>query len=165
VGTLAKHVAARRSSQHLLSEQLLLNWLLQLLMALDHIHKKGIVHRAIGLQSVMIQENAHVKLANFALPGLPMVDQRYLKGYLSDREYCLSPELCRGDGHYTNKCDIWSVGCVIWGLTCLEYPYEGKSLAQLTRNILTKQLPTERIPGCYSQNFIRIMTSKILNKD
>ena len=112
MGTLAKHVAARRSSQHLLSEQLLLNWLLQLLMALDHIHKKGIVHRAIGLQSVMIQENAHVKLANFALPGLPIVDQRYLKGYLSDREYCLSPELCRGDGHYTKKCDIWSVGCI-----------------------------------------------------
>lgn len=140
-------------------------WLLQLLMALDYIHRKGVMHRAINLQTVAITENAHLKLTGFALPGLASKEQNCAKGEISDKEYCLSPELCRGDGHYTKKCDMWSVGCIMWALVCLEYPFSGKNLMQLTKNILIQPLQLGQIPGCYSQALGQIIISKLLNKD
>jgi len=132
-------------------------------MALDYIHRKGVLHRALSLDSVAISENAHVKLAGFALPGLIARGQNFLQP--SDREYCLSPELCRGEGHHTNKGDVWSLGCLMWALASLEYPFHGRSLQQLVRNIFAKPLRADQLPGCYSQPFRHIITNKLLNKD
>ncbi|KCZ74409.1 CMGC/CK2 protein kinase, partial [Anncaliia algerae PRA109] len=83
----------------------------QILLALEHAHSKGIMHRDIKPQNILIDpETRHLKvidwgLAEFYHPGncYPVrVATRYYKG----------PELLVGYGYYNYSLDIWSFGCL-----------------------------------------------------
>jgi NIMA (never in mitosis gene a)-related kinase len=104
-----------------------------MIMALDYIHKKGLMHRCINLSNIFVTENAHIKLGELALPNLQLIDNDSNK--LTDREYCVSPEICLNQP-FSTKSDMWSLGCVMEALACFEYPFQGKTIHTLLRNIV-----------------------------
>lgn len=48
--------------------------------------------------------------------------------------YYFSPELCRGE-EYTEKCDIWSLGWIVYEMWCRKKPFEAENLEELTSKI------------------------------
>ena len=97
----------------------------QLLSAVAHLHDRGIAHRDIKLQNVLLDiqgndQEAQIKLIDFGfgscfIGALPM---RTKCGTL----YTTAPEVIRE--HYDQRCDVWSVGVVIFTLLCGKRPFE-----------------------------------------
>ena len=90
--------------------------LFQLLLALDHLHKRKIVHCDVSTGNILVmppdgEMPGIVKLIDFGLARVienPVVDKRYSVVTIGYR----APELLIGDPHYTEKIDIWAAGCV-----------------------------------------------------
>jgi calcium-dependent protein kinase len=100
----------------------------QLISAVSHIHSRGICHRDIKLQNILLENNemdAQVKLIDFGfasryIGALPMKTRC---GTL----YCTAPEVLRES--YDHRCDIWSIGVVLFIILSGKRPFESLVIA------------------------------------
>eukprot|EP01135_Chromosphaera_perkinsii_P007065 Nk52_evm4s684 gene=Nk52_evmTU4s684 len=107
-----------RGRRHYLTESKLKSITWQLCKALDHMHKHGIFHRDIKPENILVRGDV-VKLADFGSCRGVYSKQPFTE-YISTRWY-RSPECLLTNGYYSYKMDLWSLGCVLFEITCL-YP-------------------------------------------
>jgi renal tumor antigen len=88
----------------------------QLLIAIDHLHKKGIFHRDIKPENILLLGD-HIKLADFGSCKGIYSEHPYTE-YISTRWY-RAPECLLTDGYYSSKMDLWGVGCVMFEVMSL----------------------------------------------
>ena len=92
----------------------------QLLLTVDFIHKKGIIHRDLKLDNILItkivdSEQYDVKIADFGLSAFYDRDREGLLTHKCGTLRYIAPEILRGRG-YDNRCDIFSVGSIFFNL-------------------------------------------------
>ncbi len=75
--------------------------------------------------------------------------------------YYLAPEIWNRK-QYSVKCDIFSLGCVIYELMCFKRPFQAASTKDLYRKVMTKEILD--LPSCYSKELIFFVQS-CLNKN
>lgn len=119
------------------SECQLADMFFQLLSALSYLHKKQVVHRDLKLENIMIFDTEVSKLTKETFYYIKLIDFGTTTPYpRHDKEivgsaYYLAPEvIC--DNYYTDKCDIWSAGIILYMLLTQKSPYkaiEGDSLS------------------------------------
>jgi serine/threonine protein kinase len=85
----------------------------QILVGIDYLHKKNVIHRDVKGANILISSSGQVKLADFGLarifyPGDDKVNYTNRVVTLWYR----APELLLGARNYTEAVDMWSVGCV-----------------------------------------------------
>ena len=94
-----------------------------------HIHGRGIAHRDIKLQNILIDHNhdrtAQLKLIDFGfgsrfVGALPMRTK-------CGTPYTTAPEVIRES--YDERCDVWSVGVVVYIMLCGKRPFEALEIA------------------------------------
>jgi len=114
--------------------------------ALEEAHKKGIVHRDIKPNNIMVLEPGHIKVLDFGLArALPKLDAEAetATGSLTGRGQVLgtppymSPEQLAGQ-QADNRSDIFSFGIVLFEMIAGQRPFSGGSAAQLAASIMTK---------------------------
>lgn len=64
---MAYFIKKRAQKQEFLDEKLILNWFLQLLLALEFVHRKKILHRDIKSSNIFLRSNGTVKLGDFGI--------------------------------------------------------------------------------------------------
>jgi NIMA (never in mitosis gene a)-related kinase len=64
---LTYYTKKRAQKQEFLDEKLILNWFLQLLLALEFVHRKKILHRDIKSSNIFLRSNGTVKLGDFGI--------------------------------------------------------------------------------------------------
>lgn len=84
----------------------------QVLSALEHAHKNGVVHRDIKPANIMVLENGHVKVADFGVARLASSDITQA-GYMLGTPGYMSPE-GRAGGTVDNRSDLYAVGVVFY---------------------------------------------------
>ncbi|RZC40851.1 serine/threonine-protein kinase Nek8 [Asbolus verrucosus] len=121
-GTLFELIAKIRPNRF--SPQMVMNLFCQILMGLNHIHSKKVVHRDLKCENIFITglQNEVIKIGDFGISKILMnnINAHTLIGTCN----YVAPELCDGKP-YDIKSDIWSLGCILFEMCAMEKMFEG----------------------------------------
>ena len=67
VGDLAYHVKKKRQKGQQFSETEILNWFVQICMALEYVHGRKILHRDLKTQNIFLTKNNTIKMGDFGI--------------------------------------------------------------------------------------------------
>lgn len=95
----------------------------QILRALQHAHDKGIVHRDIKPQNIMLLENGTIKVTDFGIARFSRSETRTMTDTAIGSVHYISPEQARGD-ITDDKSDIYSVGVVMYEMLTGQLPFQ-----------------------------------------
>lgn len=127
-------------SKNLLSDQIKMNYSIQLINAVLDLHKRGIIHRDLKPENILICNKKGLLLTDFGL-ACHLTDSK-LKQQKAGTLPFWSPETWSGESYKQGlPLDIWSAGCVLWLLwyTGKKYPWYTEAVKKTPdiRKILT----------------------------
>ena len=102
-----------------------LHFITQIMKALAHAHSRGIIHRDIKPQNIMVLRDGSVKVADFGIACLANSANTLTQEALGSVHY-MSPEQARGD-RTDARSDIYSAGVVLYEMLTGRLPFEGDS--------------------------------------
>ncbi|XP_017960836.1 uncharacterized protein LOC108654203 isoform X2 [Drosophila navojoa] len=119
----------------------------QLISAVHYCHLRGVVHRDLKAENVLLDKDMNIKLADFGFSN------HYEAGSLL-RTWCGSPpyaapEVFQGLEYDGPKSDIWSLGVVLYALVCGALPFDGTTILELKSRVVQGKF---RIPFFMSQD-------------
>ena len=130
----------------------------EILSGLDYLHSHNIIHRDIKCLNLFITKDRHIKIGDLGVSAFSSgLDLHYTR---VGTPLYISPELVK-QKPYDYKTDIWSFGCSLYHLACLEPPFTGGNLIVLGNNIV-KGVP-KALPNHYS-NDLKNFVDKMLEK-
>lgn len=105
-----------------LTEEEIQYYLYHLLVALDHLHAAGIMHRDVKPRNVLVDKTDNsLMLIDLGLADFYLPNTKY-NVRVASRHY-KSPELLLGNENYDYSIDIWGVGCILAGLLFRREPF------------------------------------------
>lgn len=102
-----------------------LHFITQIMRGLSHAHSRGIIHRDIKPQNIMVLRDGSVKVADFGIACLADSAQTLTQEALGSVHY-ISPEQARGD-RPDARSDIYSSGVMLYEMLTGRLPFEGES--------------------------------------
>ena len=102
-----------------------MHFITQIMRGLSHAHSRGIIHRDIKPQNIMVLRDGSVKVADFGIACLANQGQTLTQEALGSVHY-ISPEQARGD-RIDARSDIYSAGVVLYEMLTGRLPFEGDS--------------------------------------
>ena len=131
----------------------------EILNGLEYLHKNNIIHRDIKCLNLFITKDKHVKIGDLGVSTIVSSINALHCTRVGTPLY-LSPELVK-QIPYDFKVDIWSCGCSLYHLACLDPPFLGDNLIVLGNNIV-KGKP-KPLPPQYSEELSKFI-EKMLGK-
>ena len=142
----------------------------QIVSAVSYCHEKGICHRDLKPQNILFyneDENSPIKIVDFGIskiynPSLSSLKEEYEdKGSkkMTDRTgtmLFLSPEVLKGS--YTEKCDVWSLGVILYILLCGYPPFNGSNEKEIAQSISSLKFS---FPQSISENAKNLISSML----
>ena len=114
------------------------HFLTQILRALQHAHDRGVVHRDIKPQNIMLLHSGNIKVTDFGIARFSRSETRTMTENAIGSVHYISPEQARGD--FTDgKTDIYSLGVVLYEMLTGELPFQSDS----TVSVAIMQLQSE----------------------
>lgn len=101
------------------------HFITQILRGLSHAHSRGIIHRDIKPQNIMVLRDGSVKVADFGIACLASAANTLTQEALGSVHY-ISPEQAKGD-RTDERSDIYSAGVVLYEMLTGRLPFEGDS--------------------------------------
>lgn len=99
---------------------------MQILRALQHAHDKGIVHRDIKPQNIMLLSNGNIKVTDFGIARFSYSDTKTMTDSAIGSVHYISPEQARGDAT-DDRADIYSVGVVMYEMLTGQLPFQSEN--------------------------------------
>jgi len=159
-GDMYGKIARQKTLGRGFSEEQILDWFVQLCLAMKHIHERKILHRDLKTQNIFLTAKGEIKVGDFGI-------SRVLKSTYDCAQtaigtpYYLSPEICQ-EKPYNQKSDIWSLGCILYEITTLRHAFDSTNMKGLVLKILRGNYPP--IPDTYSDN-LRQLIAEMLQRE
>lgn len=120
-----------------------LDMMKQLVSATCEAHKKGIIHRDIKPQNVLVKDDGTIKMVDFGIALAHDAMQLTQTDSVMGSVHYLAPELARGE-NATFQSDIYSLGIVFYELLSGEVPFHGDSPVQIALKHMRDEIPSIR---------------------
>ncbi|XP_046753207.1 SNF1-related protein kinase catalytic subunit alpha KIN12-like [Diprion similis] len=152
-GDLSSHIKNQPLCR--LDEKMAKGYGRQLVSALEHMHSRGIVHRDLKMENIMLQDpwKERIKIVDFGLSNM-YTGESLLKTHCGSPEYA-APELFVVGKRYGPEVDLWSLGVVFYAMATGRLPFQSprdgqtsseehrrKLLAQINRGLTQAQKKT-----------------------
>lgn len=98
---------------------------------LKYIHNKGVIHRDIKLENILVFESLNFKISDFGLS----IQSEYSDNLCGTLE-CMSPEMIQKK-RYSYDTDIWSLGVLLYELIYIKSPFNNICDEKVTKSIIT----------------------------
>ncbi|HVG62145.1 MAG TPA: protein kinase [Hyalangium sp.] len=123
-----------------------LGW--ELAQALGEAHSRGIVHRDVKPENVLVARGGPLKLADFGIAALADQERLTSTGAITGSLAYMAPERI-DTGAFSPASDVYAVGVILFELCAGATPHGGKGSAHLAASVMTKDAPplAEIMPG------------------
>uniref|UniRef100_A0A8C5MVA0 Serine/threonine-protein kinase Nek11 n=1 Tax=Leptobrachium leishanense TaxID=445787 RepID=A0A8C5MVA0_9ANUR len=148
-----------KQNGEVIAENQVVEWFVQLLLGVHYMHERRILHRDLKAKNIFLKNNL-LKIGDFGVSRLLMGSSE-LATTFTGTPYYMSPEALQHQG-YDSKSDIWSLGCILHEMCCLEHAFTGFSFLAVVINIVEGETPS--LPDRYSRD-LNLLMSRMLNKD
>uniref|UniRef100_A0A8C9ZMB8 Ribosomal protein S6 kinase n=1 Tax=Sander lucioperca TaxID=283035 RepID=A0A8C9ZMB8_SANLU len=137
----------------------------EIILALEHLHKLGIVYRDIKLENILLDSEGHVVLTDFGLSKEFLEEEKERTySFCGTIEY-MAPEIIRGKSGHGKSVDWWSLGILMFELLTGASPFtlegERNSQSEVSKRILRCDPPFPSMIGPTAQDLLK----KLLVKD
>ena len=141
---------------------------IQILRGLQHAHDRGIVHRDVKPQNIIVLPDGTIKVTDFGIARFARSEQKTITDKAIGSVHYISPEQVRGEAT-DEKADIYSVGVMLYEMLTGKLPFEAENavsvaIMQLQRDA---KLPTElngSIPLGVEQITMHAMQKRTVNR-
>ena len=151
-GDLSMKIRTAKQKNVFLKEIIIWGIFIQILEGINYLHKKFIIHRDLKTSNIFLTKKGIVKIGGLNV-GKNIEDLGMALTQIGT-PYFTSPEIWE-QKPYDYKCDIWSIGCILYEMTTLHVPFLGLNMQELYKNILSAKYKS--IPKIYSKNLNEII--------
>ncbi|KAG5683478.1 hypothetical protein PVAND_012756 [Polypedilum vanderplanki] len=131
----------------------------EIVSALKFLHRKGIVYRDLKLDNVLLDQDGHVRIADFGMCKLEVYLDKTADSFCGTPDY-MAPEIIKGL-HYNQSVDWWSFGVLVYEMLIGQSPFSGCDEDELFWSICN-EIPW--YPHYLSQESLKLLQS-LLEKD
>ncbi|XP_053785410.1 serine/threonine-protein kinase Nek11 isoform X3 [Desmodus rotundus] len=141
------------------SEGQIIEWFIQLLLGVDYMHERRILHRDLKSKNIFLKNNL-LKIGDFGVSRL-LMGSCDLATTLTGTPHYMSPEALKHQG-YDTKSDIWSLACILYEMCCMNHAFTGSSFLSIVLKIVEGHTPS--LPKRCPRELNAIM-ERMLNKN
>ncbi|XP_074807237.1 serine/threonine-protein kinase Nek1 isoform X7 [Natator depressus] len=157
-GDLFRRINAQKGI--LFSEDQIMDWFVQICLALKHVHDRKILHRDIKSQNIFLTKDGTIQLGDFGIARVLNSTVELARTCIGT-PYYLSPEICRNKP-YNNKSDIWALGCVLYEMCTLKHAFEAGNMKNLVLKIISGSFPPVSLHYSYD---LRNLLSQLFKRN
>ncbi|KAM6223860.1 serine/threonine-protein kinase Nek11 [Rhynchocyon petersi] len=139
-------------------ETQIMEWFIQLLLGVDYMHARRILHRDLKSKNIFLKNNL-LKIGDFGVSRL-LMGSCDMATTLTGTPHYMSPEALKHQG-YDTKSDIWSLACILYEMCCMSYAFTGSNFLAIVLKIVEGSTPS--LPERYPRKLNAILES-MLNK-
>lgn len=153
-------------ASHPLDYKILSNRLREILLALDYIHSRGLVHLDIKIDNILVQ-----KAKRAGDPEIKILDFGISKktGDMKDRKllgtiHYMAPEIIQNN-RINHKSDLYSLGVVLFKILTSDFPFDGRTINQIIEKILNSSPAQPYILNPKIPSYFSIIIENLLQKE
>lgn len=152
LGDLAHLIERRKKQGKPLKENVIWCYFLQILKGLENLHSKGVIHRDLKSANILISAPDIVKIGDLGISTI--LETKQLTRTQIGTPLYLAPEIWKRRP-YNHKCDMWSLGILLYEMMTFSYPFIGSDAQDLANRVCLGKfiLPSRR----YSNDLITIV--------
>lgn len=119
------------------------NIMKQMCSAIAEAHSRGIIHRDIKPQNILIKSDGTIKVVDFGIAVAQNASQLTQKDSVMGSVHYLAPELARGEAA-TEQSDIYALGIVLFELLTGDVPFKGDQAVNIALAHMREPMPDVR---------------------